>query len=346
MSEEISPSPVPATPAPGVVFRMLTPVFKYAIEGATCFMHSGNYRSARFEIKLRPYTHNPTDWAEVTEYADDGIRDLLIQRRFHVPEALFGVARHVLLNDALHRTGSIMEDGGNMLECLEIQDAVVSGLRLHSSAGLHCHESYSFRYPPTQHSGLIIHSPKTRQAMFSHLGTPSVLRVTDFDACRSTIDKLLSKTWNEKITSDKVLRLAMEYQRLSFTLERVEHAFLILMVAFEAMFKKDGTESASKPAQRIGRLLGAATKKDCNAIQKEFNDDPDSFSKIRNQIAHGDPTLDLATVANKYPCLYRYITAAIVTLLNLPAGSLDDTKDYYDEISCLTASRFVNLPNT
>ena len=61
---------------------------------------------------------------------------------------------------------------------------------------------------------------------------------------------------DDNATSDKVLRLAMEYHRLSFTLERVEHAFLILMVAFEAMFKKEGRSNASRAAQRIGRLLG------------------------------------------------------------------------------------------
>ena len=118
------------------------------------------------------------------------------------------------------------------------------------------------------------------------------------------------------------------------------------MVAYEAMFKKDGTENASKPAQRIGRLLGAATKRDCKAILKEFDADPDSLSKIRNRIAHGDPALNLATVASKYPSVYRYVTAAIVALLNLPSGSLDDAKDYYDEISRYTKDRFDGLPNS
>jgi hypothetical protein len=176
------------------------------------------------------------------------------------------------------------------------------------------------------------------------LGRVSVLQAAAFDACRNTIDVLMRKTWGNA-TFDKVLLLAMEYHRLSFTLERVEHAFLILMVAYEAMFKKEN-ENAGKPAQRIGRLLGATTKKDCKAIQREFNDDPDSFSKIRNRIAHGDPNLNLATVESKYPSLYRHVTAAIVTLLNLPSGSLDDTKDYYDEIGRLTESRFLGLPNS
>jgi len=156
----------------------------------------------------------------------------------------------------------------------------------------------------------------------------------------------MRKTWKEIDTLDRVLRLAMEYHRLAFTLERVDHAFLILMVAFEAMFKKKDEDNASRAAQRIGRLLGA-TKSKCMSIQKDFFDNRgDWFSKIRNDIAHGDTSLSLATVASKYPSLYRHVSTAIITLLNLPSGSIDDTKDYYDEISRLTEARFIGLPNS
>ena len=48
----------------------------------------------------------------------------------------------------------------------------------------------------------------------------------------------------------------MEYHRLAFTLERVEHAFLILMVAFEAMFKKKDEDNASRAARESGGCWG------------------------------------------------------------------------------------------
>ena len=118
------------------------------------------------------------------------------------------------------------------------------------------------------------------------------------------------------------------------------------MVAFEATFKTDATENASQPAVRIGRLLGAATQKDCSAIRKEFNDDSNSFSKMRNDIAHGDPGLNLATVASKYPSSYRHVTAAIVNLLNLPSGAFDSTTDYYRALSRYTKGRCDGLPRS
>ena len=347
MSEQPpSPDPVQSAPLSEVVFRRLTPIFRYAIDGATCFTHCGNHRSARFEIELRPYAPNPTAWAEVTEYADDGIRDMLRQRAIHISDHFFGFADHFLLTDVIHQESSVSNATGGTSECLTVQDAVVDALRLHSSAGLPFHETYQFRSPPPLHSGLGIHTPNTRQSRFAHLGEPSVLRSTEFDACRTTITCLLTKTWNDNTTSDKVLRLAMEYHRLAFTLERVEHAFLILMVAFEAMFKKKDEDNASRAAQRIGRLLGA-TKSECMSIHKDFFDNRGVwFSKIRNDIAHGDTSLSLSTVASKYPSLYRHVTGAIVRLLNLPSGSIDNTQDYYDEISRLTEARLFSLPNS
>ena len=83
------------------------------------------------------------------------------------------------------------------------------------------------------------------------------------------------------------------------------------------------------------------------SIHKDFFDNRGVwFSKIRNDIAHGDTSLSLSTVASKYPSLYRHVTGAIVRLLNLPFGPIDNTQDYYDEISRLTEARLFSLPNS
>ncbi len=193
-----------------VVFRLLTPVFRYTIEGATGFTHCGNFGNAHFEIVHRPYAANPTDWAEVTKYADDGVRDLLQKRVIHFSHHFMCAATHFLLTDVSHPAESVSEGAGNSMT---IKDAVEDALRLHSSAGLSFEDTFTFRWPPSSHSGLGIHSPNTRQVRFSYLGTPSVLRSADFDACRSTIETLIRKTWNNS-TFDQVLRLAMQYHRL------------------------------------------------------------------------------------------------------------------------------------
>jgi len=58
-----------------------------------------------------------------------------------------------------------------------------------------------------------------------------------------------------------------------------------------------------------------------------------------------EASLSLATVTGKYPSLYRHVTTAIIKLLNLPSGSIDETKDYYVELSGLTGNRLSSLPN-
>jgi hypothetical protein len=151
----------------------------------------------------------------------------------------------------------------------------------------------------------------------------------------------LARKWSAKITLDNVLQLAKEYHRTSFNLEHVTHAFLILMIVFEALFKKD-ENAAGRAAASIGRLLGD-TQKACSAIAREFDNAPDSFREIRNRIAHGDSNLDVEVVSHKYPALYRYVTDALVHLLALATGKVDCTKDYYDEISRIADDRYASL---
>lgn len=329
----MSDQPVPVLPVQStpqnVVFRMITPVFSYKLLRATRFAHSGDFETIRFEVELRPYWPQPTDWGEVTKYASDGIREMLRQRVIHLADHGLASADHMLVADAFYSAGAAPSERSLTRDGQRVLVSVIDALRLHSSGGLPCHKTYEYV------------SPSDRG-----LGDRSVLRVEDFDAVRATADLLMRKVWNDKTTFDKVVRLAMEYHRLAFTLERVEHAFLILMVAFEALFKKDDEGNASRAAQRIGKLLGAS-KSACQAIQREVFDDPvDSFCRLRNRIAHGDPNLDVMVVANKYLSLYRHLTAAVVSLLHLPGGTIDGTKDYYDEVSRYAEARFMSLPST
>ena len=276
--------PAPALPPQTV--RILTPVFHYRFEGADNFTHAGTHKGADFKVDLRSYA--PADLEGIINHAHVNNREM-IRQGFQRPPA---PVSHVLLIEVNLPGSAYALDMGVPAE---VQQSTVEALRLHSSAGLPNDGQFVFSDSP--HLGIM--QRVSRQIRIFHLPSPSVLRSADFATCRATGDMLRSKTWGDT-TFDKVVSLAKDYHRVALTLEKVEHAFLILMVAYEALFKKDHTENASQAAQRIGRLLGAATQKDCSVIRKEFNDDPDSFSKMRNDIAHGDPGLNLATVAGKF----------------------------------------------
>jgi hypothetical protein len=343
MTNQLSPSAPPPGPAQShqnVAFRMLTPVFNYQIEGNGRFSHSGQYRNARFEILLRPYKHEQSDFDEVTCYCSESIRQLQGLREFPHSRHFMQTANYVLLVDTRQPAAQYQN---NTSEGMHVLQAALNAFRLHSSAGLPSHDTYIWRDPPPLHPGLHTHCPNAYQNRFSHLSPVSELRQAEFAPCQATIDSLVSKTWNNQLTFDSVLSLAMEYDRVCFTLEHVEHAFLILMTAFEALFKKDATEKASKAAVRIGRLLGKS-KRGCKDIQGAFFDDPRAYSKIRNQVAHGDPGLNVSNVQALYPGLHGYVKQAMIELLAMPAGTLDTTKNYYDEITRLVDARFNSLP--
>jgi streptomycin 6-kinase len=179
-------------------------------------------------------------------------------------------------------------------------------------------------------------------AKFRLLGDDSSILLTEEEnSCRITFQRLLDKHWNETKTYDKLLKLALEYHRLSFTLERADHAFLILMVVFEALFKKENDKSINNAADRIAKLL-ATVQTELKPIRKAFLNRPSTaFLLIRNGIAHGDPTLDRAIVRNHYIELYGYITKAIIKLINIPDSTIG--ANYYDDLEQYISTEFFKL---
>jgi hypothetical protein len=317
------------------VLRFITPVYNHLIQDADKFEHSGAKGQATFKLTFgeRP---TPTDWTAVAADAEPGVVEHIRKRAELERERFFGSPNHFLQVDVAGAPGSEAELGNSIYAVVE--PALIS-LRLHSSAGLAYNETYSYWLPPTTLRGLHFNSLYSVPLPNRHLLGRSVLRAADFDACRRCIDGvLILPIGPEAVTRDRVLLLAIEYQRLSLAHERIEHAFLTLMVAFEALFKSGKEKNATKAAQRMGRLLGT-TQKHCAEVQKEFND----YSRHRNLIAHGDPTLGFGAIADNLPRLYQHITAAIAELLELPAGSFDPAADYYGEVDRFTEARCQSL---
>jgi len=138
--------------------------------------------------------------------------------------------------------------------------------------------------------------------------------------------------------------MAFRYHQATFNMAEISHKFLILMVIFESLFKKENENNASQAAKRISKLI-AKVKSNQKQIQKDFFDnDPNCFCKIRNRIAHGDPSLNLKTVKSKYQLLYEFITKAIIKIIEIPSGAVDYNKNYYNEIDKYIKSYFGALP--
>lgn len=325
-----------------VTFRSIVPIHQFAFEQADGqFLHSGNYQNATFTISLSRCDRTKDGFDKLLEGVDKWIREQLASKYAGVEGT-----NYYLVVDVTQPIGDELKVPGNSFESIHIPNTMIEALRLHSSRGLLFVQTYQFQL---HHSDELITSrPTPSQYLFPHQGfpAPSILLDSEFEPCRHTFDVLLRKVWEDEFTLDRLLRLALEYHKATFNLSAVEHSFLILMVVFEALFKKKQESNTSQAAIRVAKLLSDVQNEKL-AIQKDFFDsDPQSFCNIRNDIVHGNPDLNLQVVRSRYPLLYQYITKAIVRLLVIQNGAIDHTKDYYDEISKFVNGRFATLASS
>jgi len=320
-----------------ITFRYITPIFNFEVVE---FSHSGTCNDATYTIELKKVKQGAEGFAELAKYAKD---DTPLQQ-IHLSETMQQPTDIYLIIDVIHPFDEDLLVAGNTNEILEIHQSILSALQLHSTNGLYYEKTYQFTPDHRLLSGSIGYSsPLTRQRRWSHLGGHrSELPGDQFQPCRDTFEVLLSGL-DDSITKDKVLLLAIAYFQASFTFSDVGHSFLILMVAFEAMFKLE-KENIGKGASRISKLL-SDRKGDRSGIHTQFDSgSADTFGKIRNSISHGSPDSDQAIIKTKFVSLFQFIRRAIIELLMIPGGSIDDSQDYYNEINAYVDNRFNGLP--
>src|SRR3990172_3906465 len=323
-------------------FRSITPIFNFTL--GTDFSHSGAFKEASFNISLRKYEPGKKSYDELMKYADKTSRSQLTSIHIYTKGPMI-LAEFFLVVDVIHPSNEDLKVSTNSYESVHILKTILDSLRLHSSNGLLCDKTFYFSFPQHSHGGTAYGSPLINQNPFLHLNGLSVLRESEFEKCRSTFDILLNKKWNNNVTLDKLLVLAIEYHKAVFSFQAIEHGFLILMVIFEALFKKDNNENRTQASMRISKLISVA-KKDQKKIHKEFSVDTNNFYDLRNNIAHGDPSLDQAVIKTKYKALYQYITMAIIKLISITDGQVNHGVNYYDEVTRLIDRHFNSLPST
>jgi len=344
-----------------ITFTSITPIFNLELESSNSELsHDGDFKDAKYSISLKKYQEGEAGFERLIKYTDENPQsfDSFIKCVEDAPSrkllsiylsGYYHVTNYFLVIDVTQPfTGERNLFGGGSPESICITQVVLDALRLHSSKGLLCYQTRWFRSPlhPAYPNTQSVTAPTTNPLPISHLGREkSVLSDSEFTSCQSTINSLINKKGSVNGTFDKVLALALAYHRIVFSLEAIEHAFLILMVIFEALFKEENDKNATKAAKMISQLL-SNTKKEAKHIRIKFCDGNDSFTDIRNAIAHGDSNLDPKNVNAKYPDLYSYVTKTIIKLIRIPDAELDNTKDYYKEITKYIDQQFNLLPDS
>lgn len=148
----------------------------------------------------------------------------------------------------------------------------------------------------------------------------------------------------ERSKACKIVALAMEYYYLSSTMMDTRTIFIQLMIAFEALFKRREEDSASKAADRLGRLL-AGTKEQYNQIKRFMwnTDGTPGCCQLRNEIVHGGTG---SLEESKYSNLRDYVRRAIMQVTHLVLSRGFDHESYYESLRKSIDTKFANLPNT
>lgn len=321
-----------------ITFRSVTPLFNFQMDDGQEFRYHGDVNGASFEVTLKKYPAGPESFAELVKYADVKRQKSLEQIHLS-PNGLIKPADYFLVADVTHPAKGL-EVHANTKESVEVAQAVLDSLRLNTTKGIIRFKTYLWRSVPDTFHGSS--SPSVTQSPFSnHLGLgPSVLQPSAYERCRETA-AVLMQPWDDTITLERVLQMAMSYHDVTFTFLEPKHSFLLLMIIFEALFK--GPEEDTPIAvSRLSQLL-AQDRTERRLIDRRFRNGASSYTKIRDSIAHGDVSLESAAVKECYPGLYNYVTKAITQLLLMRNGVFDPNQDYYDEISRISKGRFANL---
>lgn len=322
-----------------ITFRSITPVFRFRFDQDDAeFLQGGKFRDTTYGIVVKKYISDTADFDELIDWSP---HYSVLASVFRSTPPTYGV-----VVDVSQGLTTRLELGSDSGESRRVTRAILDALRLHASKGLPHDRTYLLRHPPHPMSGLASAHCPVNQYRLSHLGisSPSVLLTSEFDACRSTFHTLISRHW-ANATFARLVGLALEYHRVAFQLEVVEHSFLLLMIVFEALFKKKGRRGQSKASDLISKLL-SVKKSDRAPINTAFcGREADTFYRLRNSIAHGDPRYPRDTVKFKYRELYRYVTRALIELISIPDAELARDSNYYDELSRVLNDRFKGLPD-
>ncbi|MGB5791795.1 hypothetical protein, partial [Poseidonibacter sp.] len=142
----------------------------------------------------------------------------------------------------------------------------------------------------------------------------------------------------------KIIKLSLDYHKLSRTFEKVEQAFLTLMICIESMFKK--SDNLWKDTPNIAKLL-SETKSDYENILYKFkkNKSNPDFNKyyieVRNSIAHGDDLLPTDEIKIKVLELHEYIRKCIIKILDI--NDEFELVNYYEDLFTCIEKKWQNI---
>ncbi len=133
----------------------------------------------------------------------------------------------------------------------------------------------------------------------------------------------------------KIMILSIDYLNFSRRIEKIEQAFLILMITIEAMFKESENEKLYKKMSSLAKLISNSEVEYEEIIYKfkqknQEQNQNEYFIGIRNSIAHGKEFLERDEMKAKVLELYKYIRRCIIEILDI--NDKFTLENYYEDL--------------
>lgn len=327
----------------------ITPIFSFEFNDEQCIQRvfEHNYRSGdiQYYISFKKTLSLDIIPPPLSQRLDRRTKDLLDEIGKSALGQTLRCAEYYLVITA--KSQNIINFDVNII------NALLDSFRLHTTNGILYDSTLRVNFNDdvveTQ-----LYSRLPKQDSGRTLAVESYLLTNEFDNCKKSFEILIRKKYKRNKTFNNILKIALNYHRIIFQLWCSPTQFLLLMIIFEALFKKGGDSKISDPAEILAKLIEKDKTKQRKIITNFYNKkrkkkkngkntkDTSSFRGIRNIIAHGDPALSDKRVMARYRLLYEYIRKAIIEVLHISDEEIGAKDDYYDKIKVIATKRCGN----
>lgn len=233
---------------------------------------------------------------------------------------------------------NILEQLSNSFYADQIISSFERALKLYDDTEPHFYKGYYFRNGVN--TGVIKHWPIKEMQ-----GQPMQIDKDVLNSLNKLFLNLLTiDSSHRHSVGHRVIDIALRYYILSSRQTEYDVIFLMLMIAFEALFKKPNEVSISSARARFCKLL-AENKAEHSQISKFMSEDKNvkGCCFLRNAIVHGDESAS-SIRSQTFWNLKSYIRKAIIRLVDATTNSNIDLSNYYDSLDHYVNSGFVGLP--
>lgn len=320
-----------------ITYKTITPLFRFKVDKEVYF--TGIINNVCYSVSINKHENVQPLLEGVTDFS----RNKLIS--IHMDD-VYGFTDHYLVcifeyNDGYGNPDELRATSTE--ETWTIKNSVLTALRLLSTSSILYFNNYTIRIPPLNYATIPcnhvtdclqsrfwnFHSIFKQESTFESSNSDSLIFLTNY----FSQDKQDSRR-------QRLLDLCLNNYYFSFTIEDQKISFLMLMIICDCLFK-DENETSAHASSRIAKSL-AKNKKDIGKYNKMFYSNSDSFYKIRNLIAHGDPNISIDLVKEKLIDIHPLIQNLILNFIMEISSNISDA-NYFSSLDKYLANKLHQL---